>query len=229
MNAFITSWKRPLRLWLLSLVLFLALSAAMFLKGGDAVVGIADAFHHNRASNMLANQQYHAAAKEYTAWLWLDPENADRLYHLAEVHLLEEQPHQAYFRIEPIAKSMQPDSFDTCRIMALIQVDREPEAALGWATRASAVADDDQQASALLVQAHVLRVLGRVPEAIEFYRKLVGLDPDHPEARYYLAEPSNQEPILNAFAKRIKLPSDVFNPDNCTPEFIRKAGKLAKS
>lgn len=229
MITFIRHWKIPLLLWLASVALFLAASFAGYLKGSDAIQYIAAQFHQNRIHDMIAARNYRAAAKEYTAWSWLKPDDQRLIKRLAEIHLLEREPHRAYYRIAPLADAMTSDAFDLCRLMALIQAEREDASALDWARRARTTASSDQVVAGTLVIAHAHRKSGQTPEAVRAYARILELEPDHPEARYYHEIYGNKATESEAFSRIPEASRKKIAEFRSTPEFILKYHQLETS
>lgn len=226
MTSFIQYWKVHLLLWIASIALFLTASAAAYFKGPDTIQYIAGQFHQNRIHNMLEARNYHAAAKEYIAWSWLKPEDQDLIKELTETHLLDRQPHRAYYRIAPLAESMTTDDFDLCRLMALIQADRRDPSALGWARRAQESAGPDQRAHGALIAAHVYRKANQTPEATKAYAHVLDLEPNHPEAVFYSEIYRVQATESEAFSRIPEGSRKNFAEFACTSEFILKYHQL---
>ncbi len=226
MKSFIQYWKVHLLLWIASIALFLTASYAGYFKGPDTIQYIAGLFHQNRVHDMLEARNYHAAAKEYIAWSWLKPDDQDLIKELAETHLLDRQPHRAYYIITPLAGAMTPDAFDLCRLMALIQADRKEPSALEWARRAQNSAGPDQQAQGALITAHVHRKAAQTPEAIKAYAHVLDLERDHPEAVYYSEIYREQATESEAFSRIPEGSRKNFAEFACTPEFILKYHQL---
>ena len=150
----------------------------------------------------------------------------DLIKQLAEVHLLEKQPHQAYYRIAPLADAMTTDAYDLCRLMALIQADRNDPSALDWARRAQASAGLDQKAPGALIVAHVHRKSSNTPEAIQGYAQVLELEPDHPEALYYHELYVNHTTESEAYSRIPQRSREKITEFACTPEFILKHRQL---
>lgn len=224
MNAvkrFIRSWRIPLALWAVGVLLFLCASAFGYVRGGETIRTIATAFHGSRIDDMIASHNYRAAAKDYIAWRWLDPENDDLLLRLAEVHLLEREPHRAYYRLRPMAEGMSEDAYEVCRLMALIQSKRGDISGIDWARRTlNAAVTQEEKVAAQLVVAYANRMSDQSGEAKVVYRRVLELMPENPEARFYLASEEERSEILTSFSAKLKEARFDHTRFSVTPDFI---------
>lgn len=224
MNAvkqFVGSWKIPLALWALCVLLFLSVSLVGYVWGGAAIRTIATGFHGTRIDDMIARHNYPAASKDYIAWTWLEPDDDEFVLRLSEVHFLEGESHRAYYRMLPLAEEMPEDRFEVCRLMALIQAKRGDISGIDWARRAlNAAVTQEEKVAAQLVVAYANQMSDQAGEAKVVYRQVIGLMPENPEARYHLASREEQSDILLEFSTELRAARFDHTQFSVTLDFI---------
>lgn len=148
--------KRGILLGLIALAIFGTASAFGRAKGSDIILEVANQFHAARCVQWRNENNTPKLIEEYKAWLWLDPNHLERSATLAELHLQQDQPFEAYNRIVPLLESMENDNYTLCRLMTLIRTAQHDPEALDWAKRTLAVANDTQKehAQSLLNATH---------------------------------------------------------------------------
>lgn len=208
-----------LKLWGAAVLFFLMVSALCYYFGPGIIHEIAVRFHQNRIDSALSEGDHALALNESKAWYWIEPENPNALANLVTMELVVGDWLAAEDSLAESRDAMISDQYEICRLMAFILAEAKDDDAVSWAKRAAATATD--RSDAMLVQAHVARLMGETEQAYSLYSDILDLHPNHGEALFFLSEFAEQELDIHSVAKKRRALSTASAQYRYTPAFIR--------